>query len=158
MEKESSLVYVADGAKVIGDVKIGSGSSVWYNAVIRGDSNIVKIGNNTNVQDNAVLHVGHEHPLMIGDSVTIGHGAIVHGCMIGNNVLIGMGAIVLNGAHIKKNSLVGAGALVTENKEFPEGSLIIGSPAKAVRELTEEDIRGITENANEYVRLSFEEE
>lgn len=117
----------------------------------------ITIGERSNVQDNCVVHVSKGKPVKIGKNVSIGHGAIIHGCTIDDNVIIGMGAIVLNGAHIRKNSLVGAGALVTENKEFPEKSLIIGSPAKAVRELTEEDIQGITENANEYVRLSFDE-
>lgn len=103
MRDIAEQVYIAEGAKIIGDVEIGEDSSVWYNAVIRGDSNSIVIGENTNVQDNAVLHTSHSHALTIGDNVTIGHGAIVHGCTIGNNVLIGMGAIVLDGAVVEDN-------------------------------------------------------
>lgn len=143
-------VYIAEGAKIIGDVEIGEGSSVWYNAVIRGDSNPIVIGENTNVQDNAVLHVSHSHALKIGDYVTIGHGAIVHGCTIGNNVLIGMGAIVLDGAVIEDNCIIGAGALVTQNRMISAGSLWLGNPAKFVRELTETEITSIRENAEVY--------
>lgn len=153
----SDKTKIYDGAKVIGDVTLSDKVGIWYNAVVRGDEAPITIGERSNVQDNCVVHVSKGKPVKIGKNVSIGHGAIIHGCTIDDNVIIGMGAIVLNGAHIKKNSLVGAGALVTENKEFPEKSLIIGSPAKAVRELTEEDIQGITENANEYVRLSFDE-
>lgn len=143
-------VYLAEGAKIVGDVSIGEGSSVWYNAVIRGDSNPIVIGENTNIQDNAVLHVSHSHAMSIGDNVTIGHGAIVHGCTIGNNVLIGMGAIVLDGAVIEDNCIIGAGALITQGKLIPEGSLCFGNPAKVVREITKEEKKSILENANEY--------
>lgn len=152
MEKIAEHVYMAEGAKVIGDVEIGENSSVWYNAVIRGDSNPIAVGKNTNVQDNAVLHVSHSHGLTIGDFVTIGHGAIVHGCTIGNRVLIGMGAIVLDGAIIEDDCIIGAGALVTQNKVISAGSLCLGSPAKVMRKLTEEEKRSIIENANEYVK------
>ncbi len=152
MKNVTNLVYVADGAKVIGDVEIGNGSSVWYNAVIRGDSNVIVIGENTNVQDNAVLHTSHSHALKIGDNVTIGHGAIVHGCTIGNNVLIGMGAIVLDGAVIEDNCIIGAGALVTQNKMIETGSLCFGNPAKVVRKISEEEKLSIVENAKEYVQ------
>ena len=150
MKNIAEWVYIADGAKIIGDVTIGEDSSVWYNTVIRGDSNSIVIGENTNVQDNAVLHTSHSHALTIGDNVTIGHGAIVHGCTIGNNVLIGMSAIVLDGAVVEDNCIIGAGALVTQNKVMPEGSLILGNPAKVVREITEEEKNAIVENANEY--------
>ena len=148
--KIAEWVYIAEGAKIIGDVTIGEDSSVWYNAVIRGDSNSIVIGENTNVQDNAVLHTSHSHALTIGDNVTIGHGAIVHGCTVGNNVLIGMGAIVLDGAVVEDNCIIGAGALVTQNKVMPEGSLVLGNPAKVVRELTQEEIKSIQINADEY--------
>lgn len=151
MEKVTNLVYVAEGARVIGNVKIGNGSSVWYNAVIRGDSNSIVIGENTNVQDNAVLHTSHGHGLKIGDNVTIGHGAIVHGCTIGNNVLIGMGAIVLDGVVIEDNCIIGAGALVTQNKVIETGSLCFGNPAKVMRKISEEEKVSIFENAKEYV-------
>lgn len=143
-------VYIAEGAEIIGDVTIGEDSSVWYNAVIRGDSNSIVIGENTNVQDNAVLHTSHSHALTIGDNVTIGHGAIVHGCTVGNNVLIGMGAIILDGAVIEDNCIIGAGALVTQGKVMSEGSLVLGNPAKVVRELTQEEIKSIQINADEY--------
>lgn len=145
-------VYIADGAKVIGNVEIGNGGSVWYNAVVRGDSNSIVIGENTNVQDNAVLHTSHSHSLKIGNNVTIGHGAIVHGCIVGNNVLIGMGAIILDGAVIEDNCIIGAGALVTQNKVMKEGMLVLGNPAKAVRALSEEEKESIVVNANNYVK------
>lgn len=150
MKNIAEWVYIAEGVKIIGDVTIGEDSSVWYNAVIRGDSNSIVIGENSNVQDNAVLHTSHSHALTIGDNVTIGHGAIVHGCTIGNNVLVGMGAIVLDGAVIEDNCIIGAGALVTQNKVMPEGSLVLGNPAKVVREITEEEKKAILENADEY--------
>lgn len=149
-------VKVFDGAKVIGDVKLSDNVSIWYNAVVRGDEAPISIGENSNVQDNCVIHVSDGYPVEIGENVSVGHGAIIHGCSLEDNVLIGMGAIVLNGAKISRNCLVGAGALVTENKSFPEGSLIIGSPAKVVRDLTEDEISSIQRNADTYVRLAFE--
>lgn len=152
MENETRIY---DGAKVVGDVKLGKNVSVWYNAVIRADHEKVEIDDNSNVQDNCVVHVSKGYPVKIGKNVSVGHGAIVHGCTIDDDCLIGMGAIILNGAKISKNCLVGAGALITENKEFPEGSLIIGSPAKSVKQLSEEQIKGIRENADEYVNLAF---
>lgn len=154
MEKK---IYVADGAKIIGDVEVGDGSSVWYNAVIRGDSNTIRIGRNTNVQDNTVLHTSHSHALKIGDYVTIGHGVIAHGCTIGDNVLIGMGAIILDGAVIEDNCIIGAGALVTQNKVIETGSLCFGNPAKVVRKISEEERLSIIENAREYVEEAKEQ-
>ena len=151
MKSIDKTVFIADGAKVIGDVEMGEGCGVWFNAVIRGDSNEIKIGKNSNVQDNAVIHTSKSCGVQIGDNVTIGHGAIVHGCTIGNNVMIGMGAIVLDGAVIVDNSIIGAGALVTQGKEIPAGSLVFGNPAKVVRELTEQEIASITDNASAYV-------
>ncbi len=150
---EKAKIY--DGAKVIGDVTLESKVSIWYNAVVRGDIEPITIDENSNVQDNCVLHVSEDYPVKIGKNVSVGHNATVHGCTLEDNVLVGMGAIILNGAHIKKNCLIGAGALVTENKTFPENSLILGSPAKAVRELSEEEIESIKENADEYVSLAF---
>lgn len=150
MKNIAEWVYIAEGAKIIGDVTIGEDSSVWYNAVIRGDSNSIVIGENTNVQDNAVLHTSHSHALTIGDNVTIGHGAIVHGCTVGNNVLIGMGAIILDGAVIEDNCIIGAGALVTQKKVVPAGTLALGNPAKVARELKEEEKDSILKNADEY--------
>ena len=148
---------IYEGAKVIGDVDLKDNVSIWYNAVVRGDIEPISIDENSNVQDNCVIHVSKDYPVKIGKHVSIGHNATVHGCTIDDNVLIGMGSVIVNGAHITKNCLVGAGALVTEHKTFPEGSLIIGSPAKAVRQLTKEEIEGITNNADEYVKLAFKE-
>ena len=150
MGKIAEWVYMADGVRIVGDVEIGEGSSVWYNAVIRGDSDSIIIGENTNVQDNAVLHTSHDHGIKIGDNVTIGHGAIVHGCTVGNNVLIGMGAIILDGVVIEDNCIIGAGALVTQNKVIPEGVLVLGNPGKVVREISEEEKDGIVKNADSY--------
>lgn len=150
MRNIAEWVFLAEGCQVIGDVEIGESSSVWYNAVIRGDSNKVVIGENTNIQDNAVLHVSNDAPLVIGDNVTVGHGAILHGCTIGNNVLIGMGAIVLDGAVIEDNCMIGAGTLVTQNKVIPEGYLALGSPVKLIRTLIEEEKESILKNANRY--------
>ena len=149
-------IFIADGAKVIGDVEIGANSSVWFNAVIRADSDKVSIGENSNVQDNAVIHTSEGFGVQIGDNVTIGHGAIVHGCTVENNVMIGMGAIVLNGAVIGENSIIGAGALVTQGKIIPAGSLAFGNPVKVVRELTDDEIKSITDNANSYVKEANE--
>lgn len=144
-------VFIADGARVLGDVEIGKNSSVWFNAVIRADSAKVKIGSRSNIQDNAVIHTSKDFGVCIGDNVTIGHGAIVHGCTVKNNVMIGMGAIVLNGAVIEENCIIGAGALVTQGKVIPAGSLVFGNPAKVVRSLTDSEISSITDNAASYV-------
>ena len=156
MKSIDKSVFVADGAKVIGNVEIGKNSSVWFNAVIRADSDNVKIGENSNVQDNAVIHTSEGFGVEIGDNVTIGHGAIVHGCTIGNNVMIGMGAIVLNGVIIEENSIIGAGTLVTQGKIIPAGSLAFGNPMKIVRQLTEQEIQSITDNATSYVNEAKE--
>ena len=152
MKSINKTVFIADGAKVIGNVEIGANSSVWFNAVIRADSDNVKIGENSNVQDNSVIHTSEGFGVQIGDNVTIGHGAIVHGCTVENNVMIGMGAIVLNGAVIGENSIIGAGTLVTQGKIIPARSLAFGNPVKVVRELTDDEIKSITDNANSYVR------
>lgn len=142
--------WIADSAEVIGRVALEADVSVWFHAVIRGDNEPIRIGRGTNIQDGSVLHSDHHQPLTIGQNVTVGHQVILHGCTIGDETLIGMGAIVLNGAKIGKNCLVGAGALVTEGKEFPDGSMIVGSPAKAVRELTPEQIAGLRRSAPNY--------
>lgn len=144
-------VFVADGARVIGNVEIGKNTSVWFNAVIRADSANVKIGENSNVQDNAVIHTSKGAGVQIGDNVTVGHGAIVHGCTVKSNVMIGMGAIVLDGAVIEENSIIGAGTLVTQNKVIPAGSLAFGNPMRIVRQLTEQEISSVAENADSYV-------
>lgn len=146
----ASDVWVADSAEVIGNVSIEEGASIWPQVVIRGDNERIRIGSNTNVQDGAVLHSDPGSPLTIGSAVTVGHKAVLHGCTVGENSLIGIGAIVLNGAVIGRNCLVGAGALVTEGKSFPDGSLIVGSPAKAVRQLTPENIEGLRASATHY--------
>lgn len=143
--------WVADSAQVMGDVVLGEDASVWFGAVVRGDTATIRIGRGTNIQDASVLHADTGKPLTIGDHVTVGHQVMLHGCTIGDESLIGIGAIVLNGAKIGKNCLVGAGALVTEGKEFPDGSMIIGSPAKAVRQLTPEQIEGLKLSAQHYI-------
>lgn len=145
-------VYVSESAEIIGKVSIGENSSVWYTSVIRGDDEYIKIGKNTNIQDGTVIH--GELKTEIGDNVTIGHRAIVHGAKVGNNSLIGMGAILLDGVEIGEFSIVGAGALVTSGKKFPDGMLIIGSPAKAVRELTDEEKKGLLRSADMYVETA----
>ncbi len=143
--------FVADSANVIGKVHLAAHSSVWFDVTIRGDNELISIGANSNVQESCVLHTDIGFPLTIGENVTIGHQAMLHGCTIGDGALIGIQAVVLNGAVIGKNCLVGAGALVTEYKQFPDNSLIIGSPAKVARTLTEEEIRHLHANTANYV-------
>ncbi len=143
--------WVADSAQVMGQVTLGEGASVWFGAVLRGDSDRITVGAGSNVQDASVLHADYGFPLVVGERVTVGHQVMLHGCTIGDESLIGIGAVVLNGAKIGKNCLVGAGALVTEGKEFPDGSMIIGSPAKVVRQLTPEQIEGLRRSAAHYV-------
>jgi carbonic anhydrase/acetyltransferase-like protein (isoleucine patch superfamily) len=144
--------WIADSAEVIGDVRLEADASVWFGVVVRGDNHAITIGAGSNLQENAVLHTDAGVPLTIGRNVTVGHQAMLHGCTVGDHSLIGIGAVVLNGARIGRDSLVGAGALVTEGKEFPDGSLIVGSPAKAVRALTPEQIEGLRRSAAGYVR------
>ena len=143
-------VLICDGAKVSGDVTLGKGVSVWHNAVLRGDDGAITVGENTNIQDCAVLH----EETHVGAGCTIGHGAIVHGCVVGDNVLIGMGAIVLNGARIGDDCIVGAGALVTGRMDAPAGSMLLGSPAKVVRPLTEAEIEGSRASARGYLEAA----
>lgn len=143
--------WVADSAQVMGRVRLGQDCSVWFGAVVRGDSESISIGDGSNIQDASVLHADLGKPLVIGRNVTVGHQVMLHGCTVGDESLIGIGAVVLNGARIGRNCLVGAGALVTEGKEFPDGSMIIGSPAKAVRALTPEQIEGLRQSARHYV-------
>ena len=151
MKSIDKTVFIAEGARVVGNVEIARDSSVWYNAVIRADSNSVKIGERSNVQDNAVIHTSRDFGVVIGDNVTIGHGAIVHGCTVGNNVMIGMGAIILDGAVIEENSIIGAGTLITGGKTIPAGSLAFGNPFRIVRGLTEQEIKSVSDNAQSYV-------
>ena len=149
--------YVDSSAQIIGDVEIGAESSVWMNAVVRGDVNFIRIGHRSNVQDGTIVHVMHDtHPTRIGDDVTIGHGAVVHGCTVGDRVLIGMGAILLNGATVGEDSIVAAGTLVPEGAIIPPRSLAMGSPAKVRRALSEEEVASIQDYATNYVRYRLE--
>ena len=146
--------WVADSAQVMGDVELAQESSVWFGAVLRGDTAPIRIGQRSNIQDGSVLHADVGTPLTLGNDVTVGHMVMLHGCTVGDGSLIGIGAIVLNGAKIGKYCLVGAGSLVTEGKEFPDGSMIMGSPAKVVRPLTPEQIQGLRHSAASYVKNS----
>ncbi|MBK6613352.1 gamma carbonic anhydrase family protein [Ottowia sp.] len=146
-----STAWIAGSAEVMGNVEIGPDASVWFGCVLRGDTEVMRIGEGTNVQDGSVLHADIGMPLTLGRHVTVGHKVMLHGCTIGDESLIGIGAVVLNGARIGKNCLVGAGSLVTEGKAFPDGSMIMGSPAKAVRQLTPEQIEGLRRSAQHYI-------
>ena len=150
LRKTDGNVMIAEGARITGDVTLGRGVNIWYNAVLRGDEGAISVGEDTNIQDCAVLH----EETVVGSGCTIGHGAIVHGCTVGNNTLIGMGAIVLNGARIGDDCIVGAGALVTGKMDAPSGSMILGSPAKVVRPLTEAEIEGNRESARGYLHAA----
>ena len=143
--------YVADNAVVAGSVVLGHGASVWFNGVVRGDNDVITIGDGTNVQDAAVLHVDEGIPLTLGANVSVGHRAVLHGCTVEDGALVGIGAVVLNHAVVGRGSLVGANALVPEGKVIPERSLVVGSPARVVRTLTEEDAAGIERIARHYV-------
>lgn len=147
-------VFIAPNAYVIGDVELENKVGIWFGVTIRGDSGNIKIGEGTNIQDNSVIHCSDYIPTIIGKNVTVGHACVIHSANIQDNCLIGMGATVLDDAIISKNSIVGANALVTKGKVFEEGMLILGSPAKAVRKLTEEEILGITKNAEHYQELA----
>ncbi len=145
-------VFTAEGSQIIGDVEIGEQSSVWFNAVIRGDVNYIRIGARTNIQDGCVLHVSRKkYPLIVGDDVTVGHNVTLHACNISFRCLIGMGAIVMDGTEVGEDSIIGAGALVTAKTIIPPRSLVLGSPAKVKRELSDEEVRGIKESANHYL-------
>ena len=152
MRQTDASVIILPGAAVVGDVTFGPGCSVWFNAVLRGDGKPITLGRGCNVQDCAVLH-SDRFPTVLGDYVTVGHGAIVHGCTVGDNTVVGMGAIVLNGAKIGRNCMVGAGAVVTGKTDAPDGSLLVGSPAKVVRPLTDEEVAGLRRNAGHYIEL-----
>ncbi|MDR2299482.1 MAG: gamma carbonic anhydrase family protein [Comamonas sp.] len=147
----AETAWVADSAQVMGRVKLEKDASVWFGTVIRGDTESITVGEGSNIQDSSVLHADFGKPLLVGCNVTVGHQVMLHGCTIGDGSLIGIGAVVLNGAKIGKNCLVGAGSLVTEGKEFPDGSMILGSPAKVVRELSPEQIQGLHQSARNYV-------
>ena len=147
-------VFLAENSTVIGDVKIGKGSSVWYSAVLRGDMCSITIGENSNIQDNATVHVGMKDPAIIGNGVTVGHNALVHGATVGDNALIGMGSVVLDGAVIGENSIVAAGAVVTAKTVVPPNSLVAGIPATVVKELSPQQIMGNKMNAMGYSTLA----
>lgn len=147
-------VFVAQGAVLIGDVTLGACSSVWCNAVLRGDINRIVVGHHTNIQDNAVLHLADDLPCIVGNYVTIGHGAIVHACTVGDQVLVGMGSVILDGVVVGKQSLIGARALVTAGMRIPPGSLVLGAPARVARKLTREERANLKALAEKYVRVS----
>ena len=148
----ADTAWVADSAQVMGHVELAEDTSVGFGAVLRGDNELLRIGKGSNVQDGAMLHSDPGFPVTLGENVSVGHRVMLHGCTVGDGSLIGIGAVVLNGAKIGRNCLVGAGALVTEGKEFPDGSMIIGSPAKAVRELSPAQIEGMRRGAAHYVQ------
>lgn len=146
-------VFLAEGARLIGDVEIGDDSSVFYNSVIRADLAEIRIGKQTNIQDNVTIHLSTDVGVHVGNNVTVGHNAVLHACTIEDNVLVGMGAIVMDGSRIRKNSVVAAGSLVPQNKEYPEGSLIVGSPARVARQLTDDEIRKFNEGVEHYIEI-----
>ncbi len=154
--KKVEGVFIAETAFVCGDVEIGEDSSIWFGAVLRGDEDSITIGRRTNIQDNCVIHCDKGLPVKIGNEVTVGHGCVIHGCEIGDGSLIGMGAVVLNGAKIGKNCLIGAGAVVTGKTDAPDGSMLLGSPAKVKRELTSHEISANRRSAETYVERAKE--
>lgn len=151
--KISDSAAIVQEAVVVGDVSIGQECTVLYHAVLRGDDNSIIVGDGSNIQDNCTVHGDEDAPVVIGNYVTIGHNAIIHGCTIGDNSLIGMGAIVMNHAVIGKNCLVAAGSLVLQNQQIPDGSMVMGRPAKVTRSLTPEEIEGLKESARHYIRV-----
>ena len=154
MNTINKSVKICNGVQIVGNVEIDENSSIWYNAVIRGDMSTIKVGKFCNVQDNCVIHSSYGYPVKLGDYVSVGHAAVLHGCIIGNNTLIGINSTVLNGAKIGKNSIIGAGAVITENKEFEDGVLILGVPARTIRKLDDMEINKIKENAIRYCKLA----
>jgi len=147
----SSNYYIAPGAAVLGDIRIGEDVSIWFNAVLRGDNDFIEVGDGTNVQDGAVLHCDEGFPITLGQRVTVGHKAMLHGCTVGDGSLIGMNAVVLNGAVIGKNCLIGANALVTEGMQVPDGSVVLGSPAKVVKQVDAKGLAMIENGAQHYI-------
>lgn len=149
-------VHIGENVVIVGDVTLKKDSNIWFGTVIRGDEEKVVIGEGTNIQENSVIHVDKNNPVIIGEGCTIGHGVIIHGCSMGKNVLVGMGAIILNGAKIGNNTIIGAGSLITQNKEFEDGVLILGNPAKVIRKLTQEEIEANKKSYLNYIELSKE--
>lgn len=154
--KIDTSCFVAPSADIIGQVTIGADSTVWYNAVLRGDVNQIIIGRGTNIQDNCTVHNSDDYPTVVGDHVTVGHNVLLHGCHVGNNSLVGMGSTLLDGAEIGEFTIIGANSLVTQNKKIPSGVLAIGSPAKVVRELTEEEKENLKKSALHYIQSGHE--
>ncbi|KHO38910.1 gamma carbonic anhydrase family protein [Clostridium tetani] len=152
--KIHSNSFIENTSCIIGDVTIEENVSIWFNAVLRADHNSIYIGKDSNIQDNCTLHIDTNFRVKIGKGVTVGHNSILHGCEMGNNTLIGMGSIILNGAKIGENTIVGAGTLVPQGKTFPSGVLLLGSPAKVIRNLTSEEIENIKKSSEDYVKLS----
>lgn len=146
--------YLQDGVRMVGDVHIGENVSIWYNSTLRGDLNKIVVGDNTNIQELTCVHVDKEHPTIIKENVTIGHGSIIHGCTIEENVLVGMGSTILSGVVIPKNCIIGANSLVTSSKDLQENSLILGSPARVSRPLKDEEVASILTSAQDYARLA----
>ena len=151
VEYRSNTYFIAENATLIGSVIVGHQSSVWFNAVVRGDNEPISIGEGSNIQDASVLHTDPGYPLTIGTGVTVGHKAMLHGCEVGDHSLIGINAVVLNGAKIGRNCLIGANCLIPEGMEVPDGSLVVGSPGKIRRQLSDEEIAGLVKNAEHYV-------
>ncbi|MBN2751768.1 MAG: gamma carbonic anhydrase family protein [Rhodospirillaceae bacterium] len=147
-------VFVAPGASVLGDVVIGEDSNIWFSCVLRGDVDVIRIGKRSNIQDGTMVHLSRNAPTIIGDDVTVGHGAILHGCTLEDRAFVGMGATVLDGAVVEKAGMLGAGALLTQGKRVPSGQLWAGSPARFLRNLTEEEIEGFAPHAWAYVELA----
>jgi carbonic anhydrase/acetyltransferase-like protein (isoleucine patch superfamily) len=156
VETDGDRYFVAPGAAVIGRVTLGTDANIWFGAVVRGDGNTIRIGARSNVQENAVIHVDHDAPVDIADDVTIGHGAVVHGCTVGRYSLIGIGATILSHAVIGEYCIVGAGALITERKEFPDRSLIIGTPARVARQVRDDELESLRSSAAHYAELGRE--
>ena len=150
----NETAYISESVDIIGDVLIKDNVNIWFGARLRADMNKIVIGENTNIQENSVIHIDVDYETIIGRNVTIGHGAIIHGCNIADNVLVGMGSIILNGARIGKNTIIGAGSLITQGKSFEEGVLVLGNPAKVIRKLTDEEIKSIQKSSDNYVALS----
>lgn len=147
-------VFVARGAVLLGDVTVGEHSSIWFNAVLRGDINRIVVGHHTNIQDNCVLHLADEHLCVLGNYVTVGHGAIVHACTVGDEVLVGMGSRLLDGVVVGEQTIIGAGALLTQGQQIPPGSLVLGAPAKIARPLSAEERAGLKGLAEKYVKIA----
>jgi len=152
--KIDESAFIAGSADIVGKVNIEKNANIWYGTVLRADDNYITVGENTNIQDGSVVHISEGHPTIIGKNVTIGHKSIIHGCEIGDNTLIGMGSIVLDGAKVGEFTLLGAGSLVPPGKEIPSGVLAMGSPAKVIRELSEEEKENLTKSAIKYVKLA----